>query len=388
MLFRRVSRIAIATCLMDCCVMVSASEQPSTPLSGAAITAAAGDSQPDNNPQAVLRPAIKQKDIKKAIRLVADWQIHRSAGKFNQDWTYAPLYLGLLAVSSATGDRKYRDVVLEQSQKFQWKLWANRDLHADDEAIAQAYEKLYFEDKDPVRIADARATFDRLIAHTDNPDKDLWWWCDALFMAPAGLAEMSVITGDHKYLDAMDREWSLTQQHLFDPKQKLFYRDATFLGKLESNGEPIFWARGNGWVLAGIANVLKAMPKDDPLRPKYEALFRQMAARIAELQQADGLWKPGLLNPQQYPLPEVSGSAFFTYGLVWGVNNGLLNRKEYGSVIERAWAGMVKHVYADGRLGSIQPIGAAPGAFSETSSYVYGVGAFLLTGSEMMQYAK
>jgi unsaturated rhamnogalacturonyl hydrolase len=171
MLFRRVSRIAISTCLMGCCVMVSASQQPFTPLSGAAITAAAGDSQPDNNPPAELRSAIKQKDIKKAIGLVADWQIHRSTGKFNQDWTYAPLYLGLLAVSSASGDRKYHDVVLEQSQKFQWKLWANRDLHADDEAIAQAYEKLYFEDKDPVRSADSRATFDRLVAHTDNPDE-------------------------------------------------------------------------------------------------------------------------------------------------------------------------------------------------------------------------
>src|SRR5487761_62904 len=91
MLFRRVSRIAVATCFMGCCVMVSASQQPSTPLLGAAITAAAGDSQPDNNPPAELRPAIKQKDIKKAIRLVADWQIHRSAEKFNQDWTYAPL---------------------------------------------------------------------------------------------------------------------------------------------------------------------------------------------------------------------------------------------------------------------------------------------------------
>jgi unsaturated rhamnogalacturonyl hydrolase len=388
MLFRRVSWIGAATCFMGCCVMVSASQQASTPLSGAAITAAAGDSQPNNNSPAELRPDIKQKDIKKAIRLVADWQIHRSVGKFNQDWTYAPLYLGLLAASSATGDRKYHDVVLEQSQKFQWKLWAYRDLHADDEAMAQVYEKLYFEEKDPVRIADARATFDRLVAHTDNPDKDLWWWCDALFMAPAGLAEMSAITGDHRYLDAMDREWLLTQQNLFDSKQKLFYRDATFLGKREPNGEPIFWARGNGWVLAGIANVLKAMPKNGPLRPRYETLFRQMAARIAELQQADGLWKPGLLNPQQYPLSEVSGSAFFSYGLVWGVNNGLLNRKEYGPVIERAWAGMLKHVYADGRLGSIQPIGAAPGAFSESSSYVYGVGAFLMTGAEMMRYAK
>lgn len=386
--YRRISAIMLAGCCVVGCIAATAFQGQSMPMSGTAITAAAGDSKADKTQMSTLSPAIKRRDIEKAIRTVADWQIIQSDGKFNQDWTYAPLYLGLLAASDVTRDRKYHDVVLAQAEQFHWKLWSTRDLHADDEAIVQAYEKLYIEKHDPVRIADARATFDRLVARTDNPDKDLWWWCDALFMAPAGLAEMSAITGDPKYLGAMDREWSLTQQHLYDPKQRLFYRDATYLGKQEANGEPVFWARGNGWVLAGIANVLRAMPKNDPLRPKYEQLFRQMAARIAELQQPDGLWKPGLLDPQHYPLPEVSGSAFFTYGIVWGVNNGLLSRSAYGPVITKAWAGMLRHVYADGRLGCIQPIGAAPGAFVETSSYVYGVGAFLMTGAEMMRYAR
>jgi unsaturated rhamnogalacturonyl hydrolase len=378
--------VAVSCCLSWSCAAVA--QKLEKPLSSAAITAAAGDSTPDSSPMANLSPAMKRKDIEKVIRTVADWQIVAAKGKFNQDWTYAPLYLGLLQASVATGDRRYHDVVLAQAEAFQWKLWADRNLHADDEAIGQTYEQLYLDKKDPVRIADTRATFDRLVAYADTPEKDLWWWCDALFMAPAGLVEMSVLTGDHKYIDAMDREWTLTQQHLYDPKQKLFYRDATYFGKHEANGENIYWTRGNGWVLAGTANVLRAMPKNDPLRPKYEALFKDMAARIAELQQPDGLWKPSLLDPTHYPLPEISGSAFFTYGLAWGVNNGLLDRKTYGPVIERAWAGMLKHVYSDGRLGCIQPIGAAPGAFTESSSYVYGVGAFLLTGEEMERYAK
>lgn len=330
---------------------------------------------------------MNRKDIQKAIRLVADWQIHAADGKFNQDWTYAPLYLGLLAASRATADPKYHAVVLAVSQQFDWKLWATRNLHADDEAIAQAYEKLDPENKDPERIADARATFDRLVAYKDVPDKDLWWWCDALFMAPAGLAQMSALTGDRTYVTAMDREWSRTQDHLYDPKEKLFYRDATFFDKRESNGERVFWTRGNGWVLAGTINVLDGMAKGDSLRPKYEALFKDMAARIAELQQADGLWRPSLLDPQHYALPEISGSAFFTYGLAWGVNHGLLDSRVFAPVIERAWAGMLRHVYADGRLGCIQPIGAAPGAFTESSSYVYGVGAFLMAGEQMMHYA-
>jgi rhamnogalacturonyl hydrolase YesR len=95
-----------------------------------------------------------------------------------------------------------------------------------------------------------------------------------------------------------------------------------------------------------------------------------------------------LLDPEHYPLPEISGSAFFTYGIAWGVNHGLLNRRKFGPVIERAWTGMLQHVYTDGRLGCIQPIGAAPGAFNESSSYVYGVGAFLMSAQQMKEYVR
>ena len=378
--------MAAIACVSFCCPVRPQQVAKSISLRGAADVA--GDSNPDPNPLAGLSPGMKPKHIAEAIRLVADWQIRAADGKFNQDWTYAPLYLGLLAASRATGDPKYHNAVLFIAQQFEWKLWATRNLHADDEAIAQAYEELYVETNDPAKIADARATFDRLVGFTDVSEKDLWWWCDALFMAPAGLAEMSSLTGDRKYMIAMDREWSRTQGHLYDPKQKLFYRDATYFDKRESNGEPVFWTRGNGWVLAGTADVLNNMAKDDPLRPRYEALFRDMATRLAGLQQVDGLWRPSLLDPQHYPLPENSGSGFITYGLAWGVNHGLLDRGTFSPVIERAWAGMLRHVYSDGRLGCIQPIGAAPGAFTESSSYVYGVGAFLMAGEQMMLYAE
>ncbi len=380
------SRLGTAL-LATLAVTTHAQSLPEKPLPSAVITSDAGNSDADLLPPARLSPAIKPRAIKAAMRLVANWQVAASRGRFNQDWTYAPLYLGLLAASDATGDASYRNIVEDQSARFAWKLWANRDLHADDEAIAQAYEDLYDRRREPVRIADARATFDRLAALQDSPRKDLWWWCDALFMAPAGLARMSAITGDRKYVLAMDREWTLTQEHLYNPQQRLFYRDASYFTKREANGEPVYWTRGNGWVLAGTANVLQAMALDDPLRPKYLRLFQDMSQRIASLQQPDGLWRPSLLDPQSYSLPEVSGSAFFVYALAWGVNHGVLDRAIYGPVIERAWAAMLLHVYSDGRLGCIQPIGAAPGAFTPTSSYVYGVGGFLLAGREMLHFA-
>jgi unsaturated rhamnogalacturonyl hydrolase len=127
------------------------------------------------------------------------------------------------------------------------------------------------------------------------------------------------------------------------------------------------------------------MPADDPRRPFYVEKFRQMSEKIVTLQGSDGLWRPGLLDAADYPLPEDSGSAFFVYAFAWGVRHGLLDRAKYGPVVERGWAGLVSHIYQDGRLGSIQPVGAAPGAYTPGSSYVFGTGAFLLAGSEVAQ---
>jgi unsaturated rhamnogalacturonyl hydrolase len=227
-----------------------------------------------------------------------------------------------------------------------------------------------------------------MLQSPDPAEKPLWWWCDALFMAPPVLAKLSRSTGDAKYLEYMDRQWGITSASLYHPKEHLFFRDATYLDKHEKNGRPLFWSRGNGWVMAGLVRVLQAMPAGDPARPKYVAQFKEMAAALAAVQGKDGLWRPGLLDPGAYPLPEISGSAFITYAYAYGVNEGILDRSEYLPRVKKAWAGLLSHIYADGRLGAIQPIGGAPGEYTARSSYVYGVGAFLMAGSEIYRLAR
>lgn len=140
--------------------------------------------------------------------------------------------------------------------------------------------------------------------------------------------------------------------------------------------------------MGGIVRVLSTLPKDSPLRPKFEDQLRQMSAAMLSIQGKDGLWRPGLLDADSYPLPEMSGSAFITYALAYGVNHGILDKATYWPAVLKAWVGMLSHVYADGRLGCNQPVGAAPGAYTETSSYVYGVGAYLLAGSEIYNAVK
>ncbi|MFP5230863.1 MAG: glycoside hydrolase family 105 protein [Acidobacteriota bacterium] len=359
-----------------------------TPPSSDPERAAAGD-EPDNpGPLATnLSPAIQRAAILKAMKLVADWQLQHSEGRYNIDWTYAALYDGMLAASRTLHDPRYHDRVLQVANDNRWQL-GPRFGHADDEHIGLTYLTLYGEDHNPTHLAPTKDNLDKLLDRPDDPHKNLWWWCDALYMAPPVLAQLSVTTGDHRYLDYMDREWSLTTKALYDPQERLFFRDDRFLTLREPNGQKIFWSRGNGWVLAGLALVIERMPENDPLRAKYLAQYRDMAARIAALQPSDGLWRSGLLDPDAYRSPEISGSAFYTFAIAWGIRHHVLDRKTYMPVIDKAWRGMIAHIYQDGRLGSIQPIGAAPDQFKPSSSYVYGVGAFLLAGSELAQMTR
>jgi rhamnogalacturonyl hydrolase YesR len=321
------------------------------------------------------------------MRKVADWQLHTAESRFSTDWTYAALYDGMLAASHTTGDPRYADSVLKFAEATGWKL-GPRFAMADDEAVAQVYIEFYLEHPESQRLTAIKEEADKLLRRPDDPQKDLWWWCDALFMAPPALARLAKATGDTRYLDYMDREWWITSAHLYDPAAHLYSRDASFLDQHEKNGAKLFWSRGNGWVLAGLARVIPYLPEDYPSRPRYVEQFRQMAKEVASIQGEDGLWRSGLLDAGAYPRPEVSGSAFFTFALAWGINAGLLDRKTYEPVVAKAWKGIVGHVYADGRLGSMQKIGGAPGEVSPGGSYVYGVGAFLLAGSEVYELAQ
>ena len=139
----------------------------------------------------------------------------------------------------------------------------------------------------------------------------------------------------------MDHEWWLTSASLYNQQEHLYFRDSRYFTQKQANGKPIFWSRGNGWVMGALVNVLQILPEDYPSRPKYVAQFREMAAEIAEIQSADGLWRSGLLDPDAYDLPEVSGSAFFTFGIAYGINEKILDRKTYLPVVEKSWKGMI-----------------------------------------------
>jgi rhamnogalacturonyl hydrolase YesR len=353
-----------------------------------------GDAPADGGPLATdLSPALTPAAIDKALRKVADWQLARTMPHLDRIWTSSVLFSGFIEASKATGDPKYRDAMLTMAQKFDWQLRTPYP-NADDISVAQTYLDLYLQAPAPEKIAHTREQLDILIGlKTLKPGDDRlpWWWCDALFMAPPVWAKMYQATGERRYLDYVHTQWQATYDLLYDQEEHLYARDASYAGsgaRREANGKKIFWSRGEGWVLGGLARTLDYIPDDDPKKPFYITQLRQMSARIAQLQDHDGLWHAGLLDPASYPLPEISGSALFVHGMAYGVNRGYLDAATYRPVIEKAWAGILKHVYADGRLGGIQQTGAEPAFYLPASSYNYGVGGFLLAASELKTLAQ
>jgi unsaturated rhamnogalacturonyl hydrolase len=322
-------------------------------------------------------------DVDHAMRKVGDWELARAQPYLGDTWEWSVLYTGFMAAGVSLHDAQYLSAMDDVGTKFGWKLRSALPS-ADDQSIGQMYTGMYILRRQPERIAQTREQLNALLADENKPAARIpWWWCDALFMAPPVWVQIYAITHDRRYIGYVDREWWKTSALLYDAQEHLYFRDATYLDRTEPNGRKMFWSRGNGWVMAGLARTLEYLPEDDSLRPRYIAQFQQMAARIASLQGSDGLWRSGLLDPGYYAAPENSGSALFTYALAWGVHRHLLSRQQYEPVVARAWAGLVHSIYVDGRLGSIQQTGAAPAFYLASSSYNYGVGAFLLAGSEV-----
>ena len=212
---------------------------------------------------------------------------------------------------------------------------------------------------------------------------DRWSWCDALFMAPPVYAKLYALTKDKKYLDFLNKEYKATYDYLYDKEEHLFYRDRRYFDKREANGKKVFWGRGNGWVLGGLAEILQTLPEDEPSRAFYQDLFVTLATRVAGLQSPDGYWHASMLDPASYPSPETSATGFIVYALAYGVNTGLLDKTTFMPVIEKGWKALVDAVDSDGKLGYVQPIGADPRRVTRDMTEVYGVGAFLLSGCQI-----
>ena len=346
-----------------------------------------GPSAPDGTSGDVAQDAALPPFDRDAVRAllikVAQYQLSLYTTTASNDWIDSTFFAGLMAAYRATQNASLLAAARTWSTAHAWDLYQSTQnpRFGDNQTCTQTYLEIFLLDPLPsnaVMIQKAQAAFDAMIA-APQPGRVDWWWCDALFMAPPALARLGVATGQTKYFDFMNTMYWDSKAFLFAPAQGLFWRDSKYFNTTT------FWARGNGWVVAGIARILDYLPATDARRGDYVQLMQTMLGALAPLQGSDGLWRSDLLNPNAFPNPETSGTGFFTYGAAWAVGQGVVARDVYLPIVQRAWAGLVRNVDANGRVGYVQNTGERPAAAGATETHPFGVGAFLLAGSEILK---
>ena len=351
-------------------------------------------------PLGAAEPALPGRtEISALMRRVADYQIREYQNKVPLDWKAGTFFTGVTAAYQATGDRYFLDAATGWAKKANWQVRGGA-YHADNICTAQTYLDLYAVSKDAARIADIQNKLQGYFAkktitkkecdnRTPGPDerpfagRNVWWWADALYMAPPLLARLHAATGDARYLELMHRLYWDTVAHLYVPADKLFFRDARYFSARTPGGKNVYWSRGNGWVYAGLVRVLDALPETDPRRGDYLKLFQDLTEGILKHQGADGLWRSSLNEPSWFPEKETSGTSFFCYGLLAGVNRGWLSKESALPPALKAWAGLQSCLGPDGKLGYAQGVNEKPGPVQASQSTDYTQGTFLLAASEL-----
>jgi unsaturated rhamnogalacturonyl hydrolase len=309
-------------------------------------------------------------------------------------WTRAVYYEGLMALYSIDKQKPYYDYAIQWGTKHQWNLAGGiATRNADNHCCGQTYLDLYMIDKKEEYITNIKASIDAMIA---SDKKDDWWWIDAIQMAMPVFTKLGVLYKDTSYFRKMYDLYAFTKYNhggngLYNQEEKLWWRDKDFVPPYkEPNGKNCYWSRGNGWVLAALARTMEELPKSDPHFAEYLQDFKDMCQALIPIQRADGYWNASLHDPNNFGGKETSGTALFAYGMAWGVNHGILDKKTYLPIILKAWNALEKEsVHPNGKLGYVQGTGkqpkdGQPTSYDSTPDFEdYGLGCFLLAGSEI-----
>ena len=345
--------------------------------------------------------------VRQVIRKVNTYWQQNNKAEVRAFWDNAAYHTGNIEVYKLMKDDSMLDYSIRWATHNQWQGATEPDpakwkykhygeghdfvLFGDWQICFQTYIDLYNLAPDEQKVARAKQVMGY---EADSKVHDYWWWADALYMVMHVMTKMYQLTGDKKYLDKLYENLLYSDSIMLDSETGLYFRDGKYVwpNHKSANGKKDFWARGDGWVLAGLAKVLQDMPETYVWQPFFVHKYTRLARAVAKCQQPQGYWTRSMLDPAHAPGPETSGTAFFCYGLLWGVNHGYLQNKEFAPVIQRAWKYLTETaLQRDGRVGYVQPIGerAIPGQTVDANSQAnFGVGAFLLAACEYERWLR
>ena len=238
--------------------------------------------------------------------------------------------------------------LFDQEKKLQPK-----PNHVDNNVFGSLPLELYIQTKQPkylelgLRYADTQWTVpaDAKPEEKANADQGYSWqtriWIDDMFMITAVQSQAYRATGDRKYIDRAAKEMVLYLDKI-QLENGLFYH---------SPEAHYSWARGNGWMAVGMAEMLRIMPKDNPNRERIVAGYKKMMAALLKYQEKDGMWRQIIDDTEAWK--ETSGTAMFTYAMITGVKNGWLDKKAYGAAARKGWLALITYINQDDELTEV-----------------------------------
>ena len=255
-------------------------------------------------------------------------------------------WYGSLTIAEETKDSDLKNRLTRKFDRFLTAEGAkniSQQAHVDYRVIGVVPLEIFIQTKDAKYLTFGQSFADKQWEKTtdDGITAEARYWIDDMYMITAVQVQAYRATGDKKYLD------------------RAAFAAAAYLAKLQQpNGlffhapdSPYYWGRGNGWFAAGMAELLRDLPKNHPKREPIMKSFRMMMESLLKYQAEDGLWRQLLDKPESWV--ETSGTGMFAFAMVTGVKEGWLDKKTYGPAARKAWLGLVKHIDQDANVTDV-----------------------------------
>jgi len=256
-------------------------------------------------------------------------------------------WYGALTYAQLTHDDALRDALIKKYQPLMpGGTEADRipqRHHVDDSIFGIISLEIAIQTKDAKQLEIGKGWADR---QWENPQPDglsgeTRYWIDDMYMLTILQLEAYRATGDKKYLDRNANEMVSYLDKLQQPNGLFFHAPDV----------PFYWGRGDGWVAAGMAEMLRTLPENHPQRARILKGYRLMMSALLNYQGKDGMWRE--LIDRDDAWPESSSSAMFSFAMITGVKNGWLDAASYGPAARKAWIAVTGYIDQNNDITSV-----------------------------------
>ena len=337
-----------------------------------------------------------------------------SGGHPSSIWTRGTYFEGDLALYRINHDLNIYNYAVQWGTFPSWSLRnGDIDTSPDDQCAGQEYIELYqFDTTQTNRLTHIVNNVNSWVSGSVGLKQ--WTYVDSIHMSMPAFAKLSVLNSN--VISALETNYTYSPQMysyfhfiksvygrsngLYNASDHLWWRDTNFLSNYTASDgtkQKCYWSRGNGWAFAALARTMDVLPTNDLHYAEYLQTFQDMAAALKAVQRSDGFWNVNLAYTNDYPGPESSGTACFTYGMAWGITHGYLSSSTYLPSVISGWnalaTGALHHSSGadNGFLGyeqgsGTQPSSGKPVTYTSVPDFDdFGLGLFLLAGSQMYQ---